>query len=105
MTLAEFLTTNPEPIAEQTDGLVIVFSAELATTLAAIQVEHGDPRYQVSPISLADGRKFLSADVLTEIKEGGLFYPAYSHLDQETFSSAEIVPFAEVGGLIHESEE
>lgn len=105
MNLAEFLTTNPEPGAEQTSGLAIVFSAELSETLAAVQSEHGDPRYQVRAIALTDGRQALSADVLTETSEGGLFHSGFSHLNPESFLMVEIVPFSDLEPLIPVSEE
>ena len=70
----------------------LVFSAELAGRLAAIQAEHGDPRHVPAPRQLTDGRFLLAADILTECVPGGLVCDGFAHLDASRFNEIEVMP-------------
>lgn len=78
----------------------LVFSAELAGRLAAIQAEHGDPRHVPAPRQLTDGRFLLAADILTECVPGGLVYAGFAHLDASRFNEIEVMPMEAAMALL-----
>jgi hypothetical protein len=103
MTLADLIT---EPVSyESAKELALVFSPELAAQLAAVQAEHGNPRHVASPVDLADGRKMLCADLLTEVGPGGLYSGGFAHLPAELFPLVEVLPMSEVLPLLPQPEE
>jgi hypothetical protein len=103
MTLADLIT---QPVSYETvKDLALVFSPELAEQLAAVQSEHGNPRHVASPVDLADGRKMLCADLLTEVAPGGLYSGGFAHLPAELFAQVQILPMADAIALIPQPEE
>jgi hypothetical protein len=103
MTLADLIT---QPVSYETaKDLALVFSADLAAQLAAVQAEHGNPRHVASPVDLTDGRKMLCADLLTEVSPGGLYSGGFAHLPAELFPSVEVLPMSEVLPLLPQPEE
>jgi len=103
MTLADLIT---HPVSyDSAKNLALVFSPELATQLAAVQAEHGNPRHVASPVDLTDGRKMLCADLLTEVAPGGLYSGGFAHLPAELFPLVEVLPMAQVLPLLPQPEE
>jgi len=103
MTLAALIQ---QPVSyEATKDLALVFSPELATQLAAVQSEHGNPRHVASPVDLTDGRKMLCADLLTEVGPGGLYSGGFAHLPSELFPAVEVLPMSQVLPLLPQPEE
>jgi hypothetical protein len=103
MTLADLIS---QPVSyDSAKNLALVFSHELAAQLAAVQAEHGNPRHVASPVDLADGRKMLCADLLTEVGPGGLYSGGFAHLPAELFPSVEVLPMSEVLPLLPQPEE
>jgi hypothetical protein len=103
MTLADLIT---QPVSYETaKDLALVFSPDLAAQLAAVQAEHGNPRHVASPVDLTDGRKMLCADLLTEVRPGGLYSGGFAHLPAELFPSVEVLPMSEVLPLLPQPEE
>jgi hypothetical protein len=103
MTLADLIT---QPVSYETaKELALVFSPELAAQLAAIQSEHGNPRHVASPVDLADGRKMLCADLLTEVGPGGIYSGGFAHLPAELFPLVEVLPMSAVLPLLPQPEE
>jgi hypothetical protein len=103
MTLANLIH---QPVSYETaKDLALVFSPELAAQLAVVQTEHGNPRHVAMPVDLADGRKMLRADLLTEIGPGGLYAQGFSHLPVELFPSVEVLPMSQVLPLLIQPEE
>jgi hypothetical protein len=78
----------------------LVFDATMASRLAQVQSEHGDPRHVPNPRLLSDGRFMLHADILTECVPGGLVYGGFSHLDATRFDEIQVVPLAEALALL-----
>ena len=85
---------------ETARGYALVFTAELAQTLADVQTANGDPRHQAVPALLTDGRYMLSADLLTEVGSNGLYRHGFGHLPQELFPSVSVLPIADAIALI-----
>jgi hypothetical protein len=103
MTLADIIN---QPLTYDTaKDLALVFSHELAAQLAAVQAEYGNPRHVASPVDLADGRKMLCADLLTEIGPGGLYAQGFGHLPVELFPAVSVIPMAEALELLPQPEE
>lgn len=78
----------------------LVFDAELAGRLAAVQAEYGDPRHVPAPRRLTDGRFMLTADILTECVPGGLIHGGFAHLDAANFSKVEVLPIEQAASLL-----
>jgi len=102
MTLADLIK---QPISYETaKNLALVFSSELAAKFSAIQDEHGS-RFVAIPVDLTDGRKMLSADLLTEVGPGGLYAQGFTHLPAELFPAVEVLPMSQVIPLLPQPEE
>lgn len=105
MTLSDLLNSGQPITYEGTHSLALVFSAELAATLAAAQAEYGDPLNVPNPVQLTDGRMILCADLLTEIGPNGIFASGFSHLPQELFALVDVIPMADAIALLPQPEE
>ena len=99
MTLLEHFA-DPQPL----EGHFLVFSEELRNTLLSIQEANPLP-YRVSPQQITDGRYVLSADVLSEIGERGMFRENFQRLPQELFAEVEMVQLADIAHLFLPEEE
>ncbi len=103
MTLADLIS---QPVSyEATKDLALVFSTDLASQLAAVQSEHGNPLHVASPVDLIDGRKLLCADLLTEVGPGGLYSGGFAHLPAELFPAVEVLQMSQVLPLLPQPEE
>lgn len=98
MTLADLI--NQSVSYETARDLAIILTHEQAATLGDIQQQYGNPRHVAAPVPLTDGRLMLCADLLTEIKDGGLYAQGFSHLPTEIFSQVEIIPMQKAIDLI-----
>jgi hypothetical protein len=98
MTLADLSL----PISyEEARQYALVFDVALAERLAEIHAEHGSNKCRPSPISLADGRLMLSADLLTEVMPGGLLHAMWEAADKEVLAEAvEVMPWADAVALL-----
>lgn len=86
---------------EQARGLALVFTADLAGPLAAIHAQYGNSNCAPIPRSLIDGRLVLGADLLTEVKPGGMLYDMWQHADQDVLRAAvQVMPWADVVPLL-----
>jgi hypothetical protein len=82
-------------------GLALVFTPQLAGRLAQLHAEHGSPNCVPMPRTLPDGRLMLSADVLTEIEQGGLLHAMWAAADQAVLgASVEVMPWADAVALL-----
>ena len=102
MTLAELIASPPDYAAAC--EIAIILTAEQAAILEAIQAEHGNPRHIAAPVDLIDGRKMLSAALLTEIGPGGLYSGGFAHLPAELFPAVEVLPMSQVLPLLPQPE-
>ena len=102
MTLAELIASPPDYAAAC--EIAIILTAEQASILEAIQAEYGNPRHVAAPVDLIDGRKLLSAALLTEIGPGGLYSGGFAHLPAELFPSVEVLPMSQVLPLLPQPE-
>jgi hypothetical protein len=102
MTLAELIASPPDYAAAC--EIAIILTAEQASILEAIQAEYGNPRHVAAPVDLIDGRKMLSAALLTEIGPGGLYSGGFAHLPAELFPSVEVLPMSQVLPLLPQPE-
>jgi len=81
--------------------LAIVFTPQLAARLADLHALHGSTNCVPVPRVLTDGRLMLSADVLTEIKPGGLLHAMWAAADQAVLgASVEVMPWADAVALL-----
>jgi hypothetical protein len=81
--------------------LALVFTPQLAQRLAELHAEHGTTNCVPMPRVLTDGRLMLSADVLTEVGEGGLLQGMWEAADKAVLLPAvEVIPWDEAVALL-----
>lgn len=79
----------------------LLFSPQLAQRLAELHAEYGRPDCIAMPVTLADGRLMLSADILTAVEPGGWLHEMWIHADMAVLlPSVEVVPIAEAVALM-----
>ena len=69
-------------------GLALVFHPALAARLGQLHAAHGSTNCVPLPSPLTDGRLMLCADVLTEVRPGGLLAAMWSAADQSVLGAA-----------------
>jgi hypothetical protein len=78
-----------------------VFDVQLAQRLAEIHAEHGSQKCVPVPRVLTDGRLMLSADVLTEVRPGGLLHAMWEAADKNVLAQAvTVMPWADAVALL-----
>lgn len=98
MTLGDL--TLPIPL-DEARGLALVFTPTLAGRLAELHAQHGTSNCVPEPQFLADGRLMLSADILTEIEQGGLLHAMWEAADKAVLMQAvEVMPMADAVAMI-----
>ena len=81
------------PISEaDARGLALVFPPALAARLGQLHAAYGSTNCVPVPSLLTDGRLMLCADVLTEVKPGGLLAAMWGAADQSVLgASVEVI--------------
>jgi hypothetical protein len=75
-------------------GLALVFSPALAARLDQLHAAHGSSNCVPVPSQLVNGRRMLCADVLTEVRPGGLLAAMWTAADQSVLgASVEVIPW------------
>jgi hypothetical protein len=72
----------------QARGLALVFSPALAARLGQLHAAHGSSNCVPVPSPLVDGRWMLCADVLTEVRPGGLLAAMWLAADQSVLGAS-----------------
>jgi hypothetical protein len=90
------------PISEdEARGLALVFSPALAARLGQLHAAHGSSNCVPVPSPLTDGRLMLGADVLTEVRPGGLLAAMWSAADQTVLGAAvEVISWGEAVAMM-----
>lgn len=79
----------------------LVFSEEMATRLAELHGQHGNPAVVPVPLRLTDGRFMLTADVLTECVPGGMLADMWAAADKAILlPSVDVMPLDEAIRLL-----
>jgi hypothetical protein len=83
------------PISDaEARGLALVFAPALAARLGQLHAAHGSSNCVPVPSPLTDGRLMLCADVLTEVRPGGLLAAMWSAADQAVLGvSVQVMPW------------
>jgi hypothetical protein len=77
---------------DEARGLALVFAPALAARLGQLHAAHGSTNCVPVPSPLTDGRQMLGADVLTEVKPGGLLAAMWGAADQSVLgASVEVI--------------
>jgi hypothetical protein len=90
------------PISDtEARGLALVFAPALAARLGQLHAAHGSSNCVPVPSPLTDGRLMLCADVLTEVRPGGLLAAMWSAADQSVLGAAvEVIAWAEAVAMM-----
>ena len=68
--------------------------------MQAAQEAVGSDRHKVQPVATTDGRWLVSADILPELDNDGLFRAAVDHFDGAHLAGVEVVPWADGVALL-----
>jgi hypothetical protein len=87
----------PMPISDvHARGLALVFAPALAARLGQLHAAYGSTNCVPIASPLIDGRLMLGADVLTEVRPGGLLAAMWANADQAVLGAAvEVIPWGE----------
>jgi hypothetical protein len=90
------------PISEaEARGLALVFAPALAARLGQLHTAYGSTNCVPVPSPLIDGRLMLCADVLTEVRQGGLLAAMWGNADQSVLgASVEVISWAEAVAMM-----
>jgi hypothetical protein len=85
------------PISDtEARGLALVFAPALAARLGQLHAAYGSSNCVPVPSPLVDGRLMLCADVLTEVRPGGLLAAMWLAADQAVLgASVEVISWGE----------
>jgi hypothetical protein len=82
-------------------GLALVFAPALAARLGQLHAAYGSTNCVPVPSPLTDGRLMLGADVLTEVKPGGLLAAMWSAADQSVLgASVQVIAWDEAVAMM-----
>jgi hypothetical protein len=86
---------------EESKGFALVFAPALAARLGQLHAAYGSSNCVPVPLPLTDGRLMLGADVLTEVKPGGLLAAMWAHADQAVLGAAvEVIPWGDAVAMM-----
>ena len=68
--------------------------------MQAAQEAVGSDRHKVQPVATTDERWLVSADILPELADDGLFRAAMDHFDGTHLAGVEVVPWADGVALL-----
>jgi len=86
-------------------GLALVFAPTLAVRLGQLHAAYGSSNCVPVPSPLTDGRLMLGADVLTEVKPGGLLAAMWGHADQAVLgASVEVIAWDDAVAMMPQPE-
>ena len=82
-------------------GLALVFAPTLAVRLGQLHAAYGSTNCVPVPSPLTDGRLMLCADVLTEVRAGGLLAAMWSAADQTVLgASVEVIAWTDAVAMM-----
>jgi hypothetical protein len=97
MTLQQLLAADIDTLRQY----ALVFPSQLSQALAAKWSEHGSTLCVPVPRQLTDGRYMLSADVLSEVRPGGLLHAMWAASDVQAIAAGtEVLPMADAVALL-----
>ena len=94
------------PISDtEARGLALVFAPVLAARLDQLHAAYGSSNCVPVPSPLTDGRLMLGADVLTEVRPGGLLAAMWANADQSVLGAAvEVILWDKAVAMLPEPE-
>ena len=83
--------------------MALVFGAEAYAALMDAQ-QHRQSQHRTAPVRLTNGQWMLCADLLTEIRPGGLYADGFTLLPPETFALVDVMPWPDAVALLPQPE-
>ena len=78
----------------------LLLPIETVLAMQAAQEAVASERHKVQPVATIDGRWLVSADILPELDDDGLFRDALNHFDGTHLAGVEVVPWADGVALL-----
>jgi hypothetical protein len=90
----------PNGAPEDYKAFALILPLNTVTAMNAAQEAVGSTRHKVQPVATTDGRWLISADILPELAQGGLFEPAMSYFNADALGGVEVMPWADGVALL-----
>jgi hypothetical protein len=90
----------PNGAPEDYKAYALILPLGTVTAMNAAQEAVGSTRHKVQPVATTDGRWLVSADIFTELGDGGLFAAAMDHFDGTHLAGVEVVAWADGVALL-----
>jgi hypothetical protein len=100
MNLTQFLPTVASMTDDQAKDYGLVLSQAAYDAIIAAQQQRPKARHRAAPVATTDGRWVLCADLLREIRPGGLYADGFALLPQQLFTTVEVIPWDEAVALL-----
>jgi hypothetical protein len=105
MTHAELINALfPQGAPSDYKAHALLLPLETVEAMQAAQDAVGSERHKVQPVATTDGRWLVSADILPELDDDGLFHAALDHFDGTHLAGVEVVAWADGVALLPEPE-
>ena len=78
----------------------LILDLAAVQAMQAAQEAVGSDRHKVQPVATTDGRWLVSADILPELDDDGLFRDALDHFDGSKLGGVEVLPWADGVALL-----
>jgi hypothetical protein len=94
----------PDGAPDDYKAHALLLDVQAVQAMSAAQDVVGSTRHKVQPVPTTDGRWLVSADILPELAEGGIFEPALPHFDAAALAGVVVVGWADGLALLPQSE-
>jgi hypothetical protein len=94
----------PDGAPDDYKAHALLLTTTTVQAMSAAQDAVGSTRHKVRPVATTDGRWLVSADILPELAEGGIFAPALPHFDAAALAGVEVVDWADGVALLPQPE-
>lgn len=78
----------------------LLLPIETVQAMQAAQEAVASERHKVQPVATSDGRWLISADILSELDDDGIFRDAMDRFDGTHLAGVEVVPWADGVALL-----
>jgi hypothetical protein len=104
MTLADLLPQATTITYTEAKTMALVFGQAAYEALRDAQAQRPDAHHRAAPVQLTNGQWMLCADLLTELRPGGLYADGFSLLPAELFAEVDVIPWDDAVALLPQAE-
>lgn len=90
MTLIDFFSKVDTLTDAEAKEYALIFNQEVYLTLCEVQENLKNTKHKVNPVQLSNNQWALRADLLLEIKQGGLYYKGFTMLPTNLLDQVDV---------------